>query len=1098
MKNIISFFSEEELKDATDLFSRSSNVSFSGAGNSSSKAMLLSCIYGDAKIGVGNSLWIVNDPGDQYVTKRAVEMWSDRDVFVYKKRGDEEKLSFSTTSGFERDKRVSVTEFVSRIITHKNAVFIVDFLSVLQNFPDAKRLEETKILIKKGEKIDLVSFIENLVSVGYEITDDQILKKGEYYRIGDSLLVWPVNSENVLRIEVGFDKIEDAVLVENADYSVPFKRLSSAEIFPIECDSETEDITNFFSKKDLIVDDEIDVVDEYYEAWNEFLDKAVESCKTASFTSFNEDETNHIHLHFLSVLKYRSSYDLANDIRDKIANSWKIMFFTKNINDVRALFTDQGVPFVVGINNDNYKGKSVFLMNVEKEDAFPVSFQAPKLKIILINDTDVSFVKDEKKARNTSRNIFDDFLTSLKSGDFVVHSDHGIAKFMGLDQKTVDGITKEYMKLGYAENDKLFVPIDQADKVSKYIGSEETMPRLTRLGSAEWNTITSKVRKETQKIAKELLKLYAERRAAKGYSFGKDIDLQEKFEETFPYEETPGQIKAINDTKADMERDTPMDRLVCGDVGFGKTEVAMRAAFKAVQDKKQVAFISPITILADQHYKSCKKRMDPFHIRVEMLSRFRGAKEQKETLERLAKGEVDLVVGTHRLLQPDVKFKDLGLVIVDEEQRFGVKQKEKFKELRREVDILTLTATPIPRTLNICLNKLRDITTITTPPFGRLPIITEVRKYSPSLVREAILREVERGGQIYFLHNRVQTIDSVADKLRALVPEARFGVAHGKLGSGDLEERIMSFKEGKFDVLVSSTIIENGIDLSNANTLIVNNAERFGLSQLYQLRGRVGRGKAQAYAYFLYQGQRLKLDAKKRLRAIVEASELGSGFQIAMKDLEIRGAGDILGANQHGVINVVGVSHFMRMLNRAVEDLKAGRIADGEEEITDVTIELPVPAYIPDEYIPDAKDKISAYQKLSSADSVEYLKEVLEDMIEDFGKMPREVSNLFDIIELKIFAKAAGLLNIKAESVPMSKEKEIVLIMSKKVKPANIISLLEFNSKWMISGTRLRINIKDLGMDWFGMLKECVKALGKCAKHGCKIGDGRAGSAEVG
>ncbi|PJC38720.1 transcription-repair coupling factor, partial [Candidatus Peregrinibacteria bacterium CG_4_9_14_0_2_um_filter_38_9] len=1077
---------EGELKEATDLFAGSSNISFSGAGNSSSKAMLVSRIYGDAKIGIGNSLWIVNDPTDQHLIKNAVEMWGDREVFIYKKLGDDEKASFPTLSSFERDKKLSVTEFVCRVFTHKNAVFVVDFLSVLQTFPDAKRLNDNKISLKRGGEIDLVLFVENLVNLGYETTDDKVLKKGEYYRVGDSLLVWPINSENVLRIEFSFDKIEDMFFVENLDYSVLYKRLTFADIFPIECDSETSDVSNFFNKKDLIIDDEIDVVDDYYEVWNEFLDKATELCKTVSFSSFNEDEMTHLHLHFLSVLKYRSAYDLANDIRDKIANNWKILFFTKNTEYVRGLFTDQGVPFMVGMSGVNFGGKSVFLLNVEKEDSFPVSFQAPKLKVILINDTDVSFVKDEKRARNVSRNIFDDFLTSLKSGDFVVHTDHGIAKFMGLDQKTVDGITKEYLKLGYAENDKLFVPIDQADKVSKYIGSEESMPKLTRLGSAEWNTITSKVRKETQKIAKELLKLYAERRTAKGFGFSKDIDLQEKFEETFPYEETPGQIKAINDTKADMEKPVPMDRLVCGDVGFGKTEVAMRAAFKAIQNKKQVAFISPITILADQHYKSCKKRMEPFNIRVEMMSRFRSAKEQKETLARLAKGEADLVVGTHRLIQPDVKFKDLGLVIIDEEQRFGVKQKEKFKELRREVDILTLTATPIPRTLNICLNKLRDITTITTPPFGRLPIITEVRKYSPSLVREAILTEVKRGGQVYFLHNRVQTIDSVADKLRALVPEARFGVAHGKLGSGDLEDRIMFFKEGKFDVLVSSTIIENGIDLSNANTLIVNNAERFGLSQLYQLRGRVGRGKAQAYAYFLYQGQRLKLDAKKRLRAIVEASELGSGFQIAMKDLEIRGAGDILGANQHGVINVVGVSHFMRMLNRAVEDLKAGRIADGEEEITDVTVELPVEAYIPDEYVPDAKDKISAYQKLSSADSVEYLKDVQEDMVEDYGKMPEEVKNLFNIIELKIFAKAAGLLNVKAESVPMSKEKEIVLIMSKKVKPANIISLLEFNSKWMISGTRLRINIKDLGVNWFDMLKECAKALGQSAKHGAR------------
>jgi len=510
----------------------------------------------------------------------------------------------------------------------------------------------------------------------------------------------------------------------------------------------------------------------------------------------------------------------------------------------------------------------------------------------------------------------------------------------------------------------------------------------------------------------------------------------------------------------------------------------MRAAFKSVQGGRQVALVSPITILADQHYKSFTKRMDEFNVRVDLMSRFRSTAQQKQTLEKLKKGEVDIVIGTHRLLQPDVDFKNLGLVIVDEEQRFGVKQKEKLKALRKEVDILTLTATPIPRTLNICLNKLRDITTITTPPYGRLPVITEVRKYSPSLVREAILRELERGGQVYFLHNRVQTIDGFAEKLRELIPEASVGVAHGKLGSGDLEERIMAFKEGKYNVLVSSTIIENGIDLANANTLIVNNAEKFGLSQLYQLRGRVGRGKTQAYAYFLYHGQRLKLDAKKRLRAIVEASDLGSGFKIAMKDLEIRGAGDILGANQHGVINVVGVSHFMRMLNKAVEDLKAGRIMEGEEEIEDVSIELPVPSYIPDTYVPDSKDKIGAYQRLSAADTFEYLKEVEDDLVADYGKMPMEVRNLFKIIEFKILAKNAGLLNVKAETVPMSKEKEIVLHMSKRVRPANIVSILEQNSAWKIVGERLRINMKDLGPDWIKGLKEGLTALGKQAKHG--------------
>jgi len=418
-------------------------------------------------------------------------------------------------------------------------------------------------------------------------------------------------------------------------------------------------------------------------------------------------------------------------------------------------------------------------------------------------------------------------------------------------------------------------------------------------------------------------------------------------------------------------------------------------------------------------------------------------------------------------------------VVIDEEQRFGVKQKEKLKEVKSEVDILTLTATPIPRTLNICLNKLRDISTITTPPYGRLPIITEVRRFSNGLVREAILREIERDGQVYFLHNRVETINGMADKLRQLVPEASFGVAHGKLGSGDLEETIIAFKDHKFDVLVSSTIIENGIDLANANTLIVNNAERFGLAQLYQLRGRVGRGKQQAYAYFLYHGQRLKLDAKKRLRAIVEASDLGSGFQIAMKDLEIRGAGDILGANQHGVINVVGVSHFIRMLNKAVEDLKAGRITAGKDEeiIPEVSIELPVTAFIPDSYIVNAKDKINAYQKLSSADNLEYLNGLNDEMVQEYGKMPREVQNLFRVLQLKIESKKAGLTNVKAENIHMERGKQIVLTMSKFVKPENIMNLLEHNQKWIISGTKLKINIEDLGLHWFDELKENVKKL---------------------
>lgn len=1085
MQNVISHFPEGVLKEVTDLFKENKNVTISGAGNSSSKAMIVGDVLRSRGKDINNFLWVVSEDAEQNLVKKDMEVWSDVPVFLYKRREPDEALSFPTIRDFERVKNIELIEFVSRVYTNKGAVFVINFNSLLQTVPNIKQLIAAKTTIKEGERLDVVGFVESVVNMGYEVSEDEKLTKGTYRRVGDSLLIYPVNQEGVCRIEVEFDKAGEIYTVEEADYTKKAKGLKSLDVFPIETDVETGSIVDLLDPNSVVIDDEVDVVDEYYEVWNQFMDQAVHSCRTLAFTSFNDDVTNHKHLHFISVLKYRTAYDFANDLRDKISADWKSLFFTKNVDEIKGLLNDQSVPYHVGFDKESYKKSSVFIIQVKKEDTFPQSFQTPALKMALLTDIDVSFLKEEKKSVS-SRNVFDDFLTSLKVGDYVVHADHGIAKFLGLDKKTVDGITKEYLKLGYAENDKLFVPIDQADKVNKYIGSEEFMPKLTRLGSAEWNTITNKVRKETQIIAKELLVLYAERRAAKGHRFNPDDDLQEQFEKTFPYEETPGQIKAIIDVKRDMESGMPMDRLICGDVGFGKTEVAMRAAFKAVRGGKQVAVISPITILADQHYKSFKKRMDGFNIRIEMLSRFRTKKEQTAIVEKVKKGEIDIIIGTHRLLQADIKFKDLGLVIIDEEQRFGVKQKEALKEIRKEVDIITLTATPIPRTLNICLNKLRDITTITTPPFGRLPIITEVRKYSPSLVREAITKEMERGGQVYFLHNRVQTIDSFAEGLRSLVPEARIGVAHGQLGSGDLEDRIMAFKEHRFDVLVSSTIIENGIDLANANTLIVNDAEKFGLSQLYQLRGRVGRGKRQAYAYFLYHGQRLKLDAKKRLRAIVEASDLGSGFQIAMKDLEIRGAGDILGANQHGVINVVGVAHFMRMLNKAVEDLKAGRVLEGEDEIIDVSIELPIQAYIPDAYIPISKDKINAYQRLSGADAPDYLDEIRKDLIEDYGRLPEEVDNLFKLIELKILAKRGGIVNVKAEMIPMSDDREIVLHMSGRVKPANIINMLEHNARWQIVGSRLKINMKDLGKDWMKELRVCLGKLGEKAKHGAR------------
>jgi transcription-repair coupling factor (superfamily II helicase) len=1055
-----------------DLFHKHKNISLSGSGNAASKAFAVFELLKKFKE-YKKVLWIVNDPSAQENLAKSLKVWSDIDVYNY-----------ALSDEYSKENLIETLRTLALLQEASRKIIIAPYQTILQNVPSKLELNDQKLNLEDGQAITNIELIEAIVDLGYEVAPGDFLEEGMYFQQGEILTIFPVNSPHPLRIEIAFDKIESMDFFEQLNGKVSLKKVKKAEVYPLKIDEDTGDFTEYLDSKTLLIEDEIDLYDDYFEAWNALIDEAKQKSATLIYTTFNEDVPQHEHLHYLSVLKYRGSYDLISDLRDKQRNNWRVVLFTKKKKEIKTMLDESNVPYTEDpkeLADPQKSSHFIFLITIDKEAIFPKSFQNPEIKLIFLTDKDILSLQDEAK-KSFNQKVYQDFLTGLKPGDYVVHSDHGIAKFYGLEKKTIDEITREYIKLGYAENDKLFVPIDQADKVNKYIGGDENEPKLTRLGSAEWSTITSRVRKETEKIAKELLVLYAKRKTAKGHNFNKDNDLQEKFEATFPYEETPGQIKSINDVKADMENPQPMDRLVCGDVGFGKTEVAMRAAFKAVQSGKQVALIAPITILADQHFRSFNKRMGQFNTRIEMLSRFKTPKQQKETVERMSKGEVDIVIGTHRLLQPDIDFKNLGLVIVDEEQRFGVKQKEMLKEMKSEVDILTLTATPIPRTLNICLNKLRDITTITTPPPGRLPVITEVRRFSNGLVRDAILREIERNGQVYFLHNRVQTIDGMADKLRKLVPEAKFGVAHGKLGSGDLEDRIVAFKEHQFDVLVSSTIIENGIDLANANTLIVNNSERFGLAQLYQLRGRVGRGKTQAYAYFLYQGQRLKLDAKKRLRAIVEASDLGSGFQIAMKDLEIRGAGDILGANQHGVINVVGVSHFIRMLNRTVEDLKTGKLAKEGEEEAEVAIELPVSAFIPDSYIVNSKDKINSYQKLSGADSLDYLNELNDEMVQSYGKMPREVQNLFRVLELKIEAQRAGLTNVKAENVHMAQGKQIVLSMSKTVKPENIMALLELNPKWIISGTKLKISIEDLGLHWFDALKNNVKRLQKKIK----------------
>jgi transcription-repair coupling factor (superfamily II helicase) len=694
----------------------------------------------------------------------------------------------------------------------------------------------------------------------------------------------------------------------------------------------------------------------------------------------------------------------------------------------------------------------------------------------LLTDAEIfGFIKQRRqvKKRPVPRHKL---FVDITPGDYVVHIEHGIARFAGVTTMSNNHIEREYLVLEYAGGDRLYVPTDQIDRVSRYIGASDRLPVLNRLGAQEWWRAKQRARDSVASVALELLGLYAAREVVPGFAFSPDTVWQQELEASFPYVETPDQIAVQEEVKEDMTRAKPMDRLILGDVGYGKTEVAIRATFKVVMDNKQVAVLVPTTVLAQQHFATFSQRLGTFPVRVEVLSRFRTPKEQEAILEGMANGTVDICIGTHRLLQKDVFFKDLGLLIIDEEQRFGVSHKEYLKKMRQEVDVLTLSATPIPRTLHMSLVGVRDMSTIETPPEERLPIRTYVAQYDDQLVREAILRELERNGQVFFVHNRVRSIGFVAEKVQDLVPEARLAIAHGRMAEGELEAVMADFTQGKIDVLVCTTIIESGLDVPNANTLIVNQADKFGLTQLYQLRGRVGRGANLAYAYFLYdRGKQLTPDAGKRLRTIFEATELGAGFGIAIKDLEIRGAGNLLGVRQSGHINAIGFSLYTRLLAEVVEELKAeqaGKPVDKAKRLPPPTIELPLPAYIPEEYVFDTNTRLSLYQRLVGVNDTEQIEDMVKEFSDRFGALPQEVNNLLYAVRIKLLATKAGIESIATE------DSQIVLRLfpgmqfdRQKIEP-----FLRDGIKFGVK--QLRIDFKRLGKEWLEVLEDILKRVG--------------------
>jgi transcription-repair coupling factor (superfamily II helicase) len=705
---------------------------------------------------------------------------------------------------------------------------------------------------------------------------------------------------------------------------------------------------------------------------------------------------------------------LVERVRGLLREEWSIVVVTEQAIRLRELFEEQEIFPRVRTEGPSRNGASIIPPSpgtIEvRHGRLNGGWSNDEVQLLVLTDREIfgyrHVVRSAPKRRFTAS---PQLLDRLEPGSFVVHSEHGIAKYSGIVRLTLNDVEREYLLLEYAENDRLYLPVDQIDRITPYEGGG-IAPKLTRLGSPEWNRVKQRVRQSVREIAFDLLQLYAARESAQGTPLAPDSVWDQELEESFAFNETVDQLKAIQDVKRDLEQIRPMDRLVCGDVGYGKTEVALRAAFKAANSGFQVAVLVPTTILALQHLRSFRERLAPFPVRVEMLSRLRTRQEQKQIIEGLRQGEIDIVVGTHRMLQNDVEFRRLGLLVIDEEQRFGVTHKEMLKRARTDVHVLTMTATPIPRTLYMALSGIRDLSVINTPPRDRTPIRTFVTPTGDRIIREAILREMNRGGQVYFVHNRVQSIYQTLRHLQQLVPEAKFGVGHGQMDEHELEQVMLSFVENEFDVLICTTIIESGVDIPNVNTVIIDHAHQFGLTQLYQLRGRVGRSHHRAYAYLLYDDKRaLSVEAVQRLEAIQEATELGAGFQIALRDLEIRGAGNILGAEQSGHIAAVGFDLYTRMLATAVEEVREGRpILEPEP----VSVDLPVDAIIPETYTGDENVRVEIYKKFASVRSYGELRDLQEELIDRFGPMPEQVERLTELARLRIRAGQLGITSI--------------------------------------------------------------------------------------
>lgn len=1013
-----------------------------------------------------------------------VEYFPRREISIYDYDAESKDIEYE---------RIKI---LNNIYNNKSKVIITTIEAIMQKMIAKDTLYSTTIELKLADTISHEELKKSLIQMGYKRVD-LIENKGEFSIRGDILDIGLSDNEGV-RIEFWGDDI-DSIRKFKISSQRSTDMLKTVEIYPatemiledsIANVSKRIENLNNYSFEDLEIIQNGDYTTRIDKYFNEFYNK--QACFLDYIPNFYIflDEPEKIKYRIDAIQKENENLIKAliekekavpealknlNDYKLNIENSVNLYeqdtfnndFNTKEINlnkgDVKDLETrideyvkdkkkvivlagdkentekivkalDNKVNYVDSLDNINLKPGEAII----SQGALTTGFEDKDTNLIVLS-SDEFFYKNvkRKKVLDTFKSGEKIVFADLEVGDYIVHRNHGIGIFTGVNTIKVDGITKDYICLKYKDGDILYVPTEELDNVRKYIGAEGNL-KLNKLGTKDWEKTKAKVKGNLRAVAKELIELYARRENAKGFAFSKDTVFQKQFEDSFEYTETNDQLRCIEEVKKDMESQRPMDRLLCGDVGYGKTEVAIRAAFKAVMDSKQVAYLAPTTILASQQYQEFKERMQEYPIKIELLNRFKTKKQQSEIVEKIKQGKIDIVIGTHRLLSKDVEFNDLGLLIIDEEHRFGVKDKEKIKQYKSTVDVLTMTATPIPRTLQMSVVGIRDMSVIYEPPQNRKPIQTYVLEYDKEVIKEAITKELERNGQVFYMYNIVESIGTKAFEIQKLVPESRVAFAHGKMTGSEIEDIMQDFIDGKTNVLVCTTILESGIDIPNANTIIVENADRLGLAQLYQIRGRVGRSDKQAYAYITYKRDKmLSEDASQRLKAIKEFTEFGSGFKIATRDLQIRGAGSIFGEMQHGHIEQIGYDMYNKLLNEVVKEMKGEKVEEEEE----ITIDLNISSYIPEEYIENSSQKIEIYQDIANSRSEEDIQNVIDEIIDRYGEMPQEVYNLLEIARIKNMCRKVQVNKIQ------QKQKDVVIYFKTLTDEALRDMILKYKTK---------------------------------------------------